>query len=115
MFNVSVLRETWYIIIAFTICGIIRESVQLFEGRYNKRVLTITLITNGLSAILSLWWLLGFEIIHPDFLANFSMLFEDADAILINLFSNFQIFFLIIMLFALILDSIEVIVKTLRK
>ena len=115
LFEVSALRGTWYIILAFAACGIIRESVQLLEGRYNKRVLATALISNVISAFLSIWWLTGFELIHPDFLANIPMLFEGENAIVINLFSNFQIFFLIVMLFALILDSIDVTVKTLRK
>ncbi len=115
LFEVSALRGTWYIILAFAACGIIRESVQLVEGRYNNRVLTTSLISNVISAFLSIWWLTGFELIHPDFLANIPVLFEGENAIVINLFSNFQIFFLIVMLFALILDSIDVTVKTLRK
>ena len=115
LFEVSALQGTWYSILAFSAWGIIRESVQLVEGRYNKRVLTTSLISNVISAFLSIWWLTGFELIHPDFLANIPVLFEGENAIVINLFSNFQIFFLIVMLFALILDSIDVTVKTLRK
>ena len=115
MFSVSALRETWYIIILFAICGMIRESVKLLEGRYNKPVLIVVAVTNAISAILSIWWLTGFKLIHPEFLANVATLFEGEDAFVINLFSNFQLYFLIIMLFALILDSVEVAIKTLRK
>ena len=115
MFSVSALRETWYIIILFAICGIIRESVQLLEGRYNQRVLIATAVTNAISAVLSIWWLTGFTLIHPEFLANISTLFEGENTVIINLFSNFQLFFLTVILFALILDSAEVVIKTLRK
>lgn len=115
MFSISALRETWYIIILFAVCGIIRESVQLLEGRYNKRVLIVTAVTNAISAILSIWWLTGFELLHPEFLANIPILFEGENAIVMNLFSNFQLFFLLVLLFALILDSADVAVKTLRK
>lgn len=115
MFSVSALRETWYIIILFAICGMIRESVKLLEGRYNKPVLIVATVTNAISAILSIWWLTGFKLIHPEFLANVATLFKGEDAFVINLFSNFQLYFLIIMLFALILDSVEVAIKTLRK
>ena len=115
MFSVSALRETWYIIILFAICGMIRESVKLLEGRSNKPVLIVAAVTNAISAILSIWWLTGFKLIHPEFLANVATLFEGEDAFVINLFSNFQLYFLIIMLFALILDSVEVAIKTLRK
>lgn len=115
MFSVSALRETWYIIILFAICGMIRESIKLLEGRYNKPVLIVATVTNAISAILSIWWLTGFKLIHPEFLANVATLFKGEDAFVINLFSNFQLYFLIIMLFALILDSVEVAIKTLRK
>lgn len=115
MFDVSALRGTWYIILAFAACGITRESVQLIEARYNKRVMTATLVTNAASVILSIWWLTGFELIHPDFTANVAMLFEGENTLVISLFSNFQIFFLVVILFALILDSVDVAVKTLRK
>lgn len=115
MFDVSALRETWYIILTFAACGITRESVQLIEARYNKRVMTVTLVTNAVSAILSIWWLTGFELIHPDFPANVATLFEGENAFIISLFSNFQIFFLVVILFALILDSVDVTVRTLRK
>ena len=115
IFNVSALRETWYIILAFAGCGIIRESVRLLAGEYSKRMLIMIIITNAVSAILSIWWLTGFELIHPEFLANIATIFEGENAIVINLFSNFQLFFLLVMLFALILDSVEATIKTLRK
>lgn len=115
MFRVAALRQTWYIILLFAGCGIVRESVQLLEGRYDKRVLIVTAVTNAISAILSIWWLTGFELIHPEFLANISTLFEGENPIVMSLFSNFQLFFLIVILFALILDSVDAAVKTLRK
>lgn len=115
VFDVSALRRTWYIILPFAVCGIIREIVQLIEARYSKRVMIVSLVTNCISAVLSIWWLTGFELIHPDFLVNASTLFEGENAIVISLFSNFQTFFLIIMLFALTLDSVEAITKALRK
>lgn len=115
MFDVAVLRSTWYIIVGFAACGIVRESVQLFERRYNKTVLVIGLFTNGISAVLSIWWLVGFELMHPAFLSNIASLFEGKDSIAANLFSNFQTFFLIVILFALVLDTVDITVKTLRK
>lgn len=115
MFSVTALRDAWYIILAFAACCIIRESVRLLEGRYSKRVLTTGLVTNALSAVLSVWWLVGFDLVHPAFLANFATLFEDGSPIVINLVGNFQTLFLIVMLFCLIADSVEMTVKTLRK
>lgn len=115
MFNVSALRDTWYIILGFAACGIAREGIQLIETRYNKRVMTVALVMNAISVILSIWWLTGFELIHPNFVANVTNLFEGENALVINLFSNFQFIFLMVVLFALILDSVDVMVKSLRK
>ena len=115
MFDASALRQTWYLILLFAACGIVRESVQLLEGRYDRRVLTVSVIANVISAICAIWWLCGFELMNPDFLANISVLFAGEDTIVIELFSRFQSFFLLVILFALILDTVEVIVKTLRK
>lgn len=114
VFDTVTLRGTWYIIVAFVICSIVRESVQLIEGRYNKRVMTTSLITNGISVILVLWWLLGFNLMNPTFMANIGNIFE-GENIIINMFSNFQMFLLTVMLIALAADTAEVIYKTLRK
>lgn len=114
MFDVSVLRSTWYIILPFAACGIIREIVQLMENRYCRRVMTVSLVTNSISAALGIWWLIGFDLINPEFLANIAAIFE-GENFMISMFSNFQLFFLFVLLFALVLDTAEVIIKTLRK
>lgn len=115
MFDTQTVRDTWFIVIAFAACGIFREVVQLLEGRYNRRVLTVSLVTNAISAILSIWWLVGFELINPVFLNNMERIFEGESNLVFTMFANFDTFFLGVMLFALVLDSIDVTVKTLRK
>ena len=115
LFDLNVVRDTWFIVAAFAACGIAREAVQLTEGRYNRRVMVSALITNAISVVLAAWWLIGFDVLNPDFLANMKMLFAGEDAIVYQMFANFDIFFLGCMLFALVLDSVDVTVKTLRK
>lgn len=115
LFDMEVIRNTWFIIVAFAACGIISEVVQLMEGRYNKKVMITALVTNAISAVLSFWWLIGFNVINPTFLANMHSIFEGESNIVYQMFSRFDIFFLSIMLFALVLDTIDVTVKTLRK
>lgn len=115
LFDVELIRNTWFIIVAFAACGIIREVVELMEGRYNKKVMITALVTNAISAVLSIWWLIGFEVINPTFLANMHSIFEGENNIVYQMFSHFDIFFLGILLFALVLDTIDVTVKTLRK
>lgn len=117
VFDVEKLRGTWYIIISFAVCGIIRETVQLTEGRYNNKVMVTALVTNLVSAVLVIWWLVGFSLINIDFLGNIGTVFGEAEAsgIVYQIFCNFDLFLLGVMLFALLLDSIDVTVKTLRK
>lgn len=115
LFDLEVVRQTWFIVIAFAACGICREVVQLMERQYNKKVMTTTLVTNVISAVLSIWWLVGFDLINPVFLNNLDLIFAGENNIVFTMFAHFDVFFLGVMLFALVLDSIDVTVKTLRK
>lgn len=115
LFDVSVIRDSWFLILAFSACGILREAVQLLEGQYNKKVMVTAWVTNGLSALFSFWWLLGFKVMNPVFLSNMEQLFSGEDAIVMQMFAHFDVFFLGVMLFALLLDTIEVTSKSLRK
>lgn len=115
LFDIETVRDTWFIIMAFAACGICREVVQLMEGRYNQKVMTVSLATNVVSAVLSIWWLVGFELLNPTFLANMEEIFAGENSIVFAMFANFDLFFLGVILFALVLDSIDVTVRTLRK
>lgn len=115
LFDMDVIRETWFLIAAFAVCGIAREAVQLMEGRYNRKVMVTALISNAVSAVLSVWWLVGFEVMNPVFLENMETVFAGETSLVHNMLANFDLFFLGCMLLALVLDSIEVTVKTLRK
>lgn len=115
LFELEVVRDTWFLIVAFGACGIIREAVQLVERRYNRRVMVTALVTNVVSAVLSIWWLVGFDLMNQTFLSNMKTIFAGEAAIVYQLFSNFDLFFLGCILFALVLDSAEVTVRTLRK
>lgn len=119
MFHVSVVRSSWYIIVGIALCGVIRNIIQLLEGRYNRTVMTTTLLSNGLQGLLGLWWLTGFDLIRKgfadDFLANAGTQLQSSDSIIVTILNNLQPTFLIIMIFVLVADSITVCLKTLRK
>lgn len=115
LFDPQALRNSWLPVIAFAACGITREAVQLMERRYNKKVMTTALVTNAVSAVLSVWWLLGCDIMNQTFLANMREIFAGEDQIVYTMFANFDRFFLGCILFALVLDTVDVMVKTLRK
>lgn len=115
LFEVETVKQTWFIIVAFAACGIIRESVQLMEGRYNKKVMVTALTADAVSAVLSIWWLVGFDLINQTFLSNLKNIFAGESSLIIGMFANFDLFFLGVMLFALVLDAIDVTVRTLRE
>lgn len=52
---------------------------------------------------------------NRSFLANLQTIFAGETAIVYELFANFDRFFLGVLLFALVLDSVDVAVKTLRE
>ena len=91
--------------------------MQLQEGRYNNKVLGTALITNFISAILVIWWQIGFHIMNIDFLGNIASVFPEAEAgnLAYQIFCHFDWFLAGVMLLALVLDTVDVSVSTLRK
>ncbi|MGN0376753.1 MAG: hypothetical protein ACI4ED_03880 [Suilimivivens sp.] len=109
--SAQVIRNTWYIIVIFSALGIIREVVKLLDGKYTKRVMVTAVITDLLSALCSFWWLLRKDIINPEFIGKISELFEGDGQFITAIFSNFQYFFLGVILFALLLDMMNAVIK----
>ena len=114
LFDSQALRDSAFLIIAFALCGIIREAVQLMEGRYNKKVLMAALATDAVSAGLSFWWLWGFDVMNQSFLKEMDVLFAGEADIVYRMLANFDSFFLGVLLFALVLDAVDVTIKTLK-
>lgn len=115
IFDPAVVRQTWYLIVLFAVCGITREIVKLLEGRYNKTVLVTVVVCDLASAGLSIWWLRGFDLMNPEFVNSITVLFDGDAEFIVRIFSNFQLFFLGCILFALVLDILEGVIKTVRK
>ena len=115
IFNVDVLRTYWYIILGFTAAGIIREVVKLLEKRYNRTVLLTSIGSNVASALLAIWWLTGRDLFNPVFEQKMAILFTGEAEFIARIMMNFRYFFLAIMIFALLIDTVETIVRTLRK
>lgn len=115
VFDAAVIRRGWYWIALFAVFGIAGETVKLLEGRYNRNVLLVTLGTNFLSAVAAILWLTQYNLMSPEFIAHLSQLFGEGEKIVVTLFSNFQMFFLGVLLFALVLDTVEAAVRTLHK
>lgn len=114
IFNVETVKQTWYIIVMFSVVGIIKNIVKLLEGRYTKRVMITTVIADSASAILSVWWLMNDKIINFEFINNIRNLFDNESEFISNIFSNFQYVFLGFIIFALLLDLIVTVIKCLK-
>lgn len=114
IFNFETIRQTWYIIVMFSVVGIIRDVVRLIEGRYSKKVMITTVAANIISGFLSLWWLMNDRIMNPKFADNISKIFNNESTFIINIFSNFQYFFLGLIIFALLLDILVTVFKYLK-
>lgn len=114
-FRTEAMQSSWFIIVLFALCGISREAVKLMDGRYTRRVLVVTVADNLLSVILAVWWLTGFELINPAFTESMATLFSEGPRFIEGLFRNFHHFFLGVMIFALLLDTVDTVVRTLRK
>lgn len=111
IFNVPKIQAAWPIIVAFTVLGVLRESVKLYEGRYTKRLAAVSAATNLLSAVLSCAFLLGSSILNPQFLLYMQGLFSGDAAFLGTVFGQINLIFLAVILFALCLDTVVTVYK----
>lgn len=114
IFDTERIRASWYIIVLFSLTGIVRDGMKLFERRYTKRVLVTTLVCDAASGALAIWWLGRPGMISGVFTARIAELVS-GNAVAAGIFSRFQSFFLGVILFALLLDAADTTVKTLRK
>lgn len=95
----------------FGVLGITRETVKLIEGRRNKKVMITSIVTNALSAVITVIWLARDNILNRDCITDY---FTESGSVIPAVLSNFQLLFMGVILFALAIDTIDVIVKTLK-
>lgn len=113
LFNTETIHSLWYVFVLFSVLGIGREIVKLIEGRYNTKVMITTIVTNVASGILTVWWLMQDNIMNPQFVSAFSSLFDGEKEFIVRIFANFNVFFMAVILFALTIDIVVTVVKTL--
>lgn len=116
-FAPSVIRSFWFLIVLWAALGIARESVKLIDGQYTKRVAVVTVICNILTAIGAAIVFLNERIMNPEFISRMGEWFMDAGesgGAPVRIFASFNLMFLGIILFALILDAAATTVKALK-
>lgn len=110
--NVQQVRNLWYLVVIFSLLGILREIVKLIERQYNKKVMITTIITNVCSAVVAAFWLINEKIVNNNFVS------EVTDALGKDIpnaiFSQFNYFFLFCILLALAIDIFVTVVKTIK-
>lgn len=115
VFDANVIRAHWFILLTATAVEIIREAVKLLEKRYNRTVMLTTVGANAVEALLSIWWLTADGLVNFEFIEKMSALLMEEEAFVVNLIMNFQYFILVCVLLALVINTVECIVRTLRK
>jgi hypothetical protein len=117
LFVPSVIRSSWFLIVLWAALGIARESVKLIEGQYTKRLAAVAVVCDILTAISAAIVFLNNKIMNPEFINHIGDWFADAGEpgrVPIEIFTNFNLFFLSLVLFALILDASITTVKALK-
>ena len=114
LFNLEYIRQTWYLILAFGILGVAKDSVRLIDGSYTKRVMLTTMITNIIDGALTTIWLLNDKVMNQDFFDGIEHLFGKDAEVISQVFIHFNMVFLAIIIFALTIDCIETVVKTVK-
>lgn len=102
VFNVDLIHQLWYIFVALTILGIARESFKLYEGRYTKRLAIVTVVTDILSAALTLVLLSSQQILNSAFITGASPILSNE--VVTGILTYFNLFFMAVILFCLLLD-----------
>ncbi|MBO4938460.1 MAG: hypothetical protein J6C98_05600 [Oscillospiraceae bacterium] len=115
LFDTQVLNRCWYLILIFAVADITRSTVRLLEGQYNRKTLIVTLAANAVAAAAAALWLTMPNLINGEFVIHVQEAMAGEEAFIRNIFMNFDRFLLVVILLALILDTVEAAVKTLKK
>lgn len=106
VFNITVLRSLWIIVLGIGLCGVADGIFRLMEGRYTLRLAVATGICNGISIILGIVLLMNNRLINPALSEKAGKIFiGEKEWIGSFLTTNFFRFFLIIVILACVADT----------
>jgi hypothetical protein len=114
VFNITLLRSLWLPILLWTVLGVAQEIVALFEGRYTKKLASVTVVTNVLSIGCAAIVFLNREIMNFEFKGSFSGLFPEAGGFILSADFSWAAILFAILCAALLTESITVSVKAWR-
>lgn len=115
IFNTEVIHSVWYLIVIFAVIGIVRETVKLIDGEYTLRVMISTIVTNVLSGIFSVIWLINDNVMNPNFSSVINQMLVNENpkdiTFISNMFEHFNEVFLAVIIFALLMDIFVTVIK----
>ena len=112
-FNTNIVNRNFLFPVIFIFMLVSREIIKMFSNTFNKKIAALFIGIDIVSAIAASLWLLSYDVINIDFI-NALIKLETGNSIAFKIFSNFQPFCLLCILFALLLDSVYVLIKLKR-
>lgn len=114
-FNAEAIRASAWVIIAWTVVCVGAESFKLVEGRYTKRLLAGTLVSDLVVAVLAVFWLTNFHLVDAQAIVQAMQSSGLAlEGPVLWAVSNVQVAFCGFIVVALVIDAVDSIVKTAR-
>ncbi len=116
VFNTAVVRGLWPCWLALIALGIGRDCFGMIEGVYSVRYAIVTAVVNVLSAIGVVFGFCRSDIMNPAFTEQIGGLFklESDSKFIVGAFEHFNIFLMGVWIFALILNTVEAVVKAVK-
>lgn len=114
LFQNDVIRSLWPFWAAFFVLGVSREIFKLFEGVYTKRLAVYSAFVNIASAALCAGVFLRSNLLNTAFLDRIHELMGADAGFAYEIFAKFNIFLFVVISFALVLDTITVIVRAVK-
>jgi len=105
VFDETYIRSAWYLVVLWTVFGIVREMVKLTERRYSKRLALTTVITHVFTSVSATAFFMNSRIMNPVFLEKAGSMIEGVGVVKISqMLGHVNLIILMIMLFDLLLD-----------
>ncbi len=110
VFNVSAIKDVWYVFVGIALLSISKEVVRLIAGTYPKRYTAVSVVLNVLLLALSGVWLLNGDIINQELILNVTARLNDADFFRFVLENcNYALFGLVA--FGLVVETVDLVKK----
>ena len=109
LFNTDIIKSSYLFAVFFIVLLIFREIIKIVDNSYNIRNTILFIAINIFSAVVSFVWFFNYNLINEVFID--SLIKNVSNNLILSIFNNFQMFCFFMILLALVLDSIDKILK----